>query len=318
MRDRDYSTNQEAKRQYIDRVVSAEKPKKDPHKGEKSKRGISPEEREEFFKKQALNAKKAEHPQKAMVVPFGGAHFYLQDIKNNCLDPESGFPKRKIMPQETPYKPYKESGSLWKKVGYAGLSAALALGVGSWLLSGCETPNYTLEELREKDREETNRLVEESKEDAERIKKGLVKAEVYIKGFNQNPAEWGILPMPENSYREGAGKNYKLVVGIDSLYAKEKGRTVVTMKQKGDFDLIGIRTGSGTFYGEPGKDIGVGITPDELYNLLDNNEVPFQAFGMKYDRENNTLMEICGSYRNGFFKIGKNFLYIGDKPLPKK
>jgi hypothetical protein len=113
------------------------------------------------------------------------------------------------------------------------------------------------------------------------------------------------LPIQTDSYKDDSGA---VIIPQKSLFEFGDGKIRLRIAQKGDFDLIGVKTSKGYFMGMPGENIYVELSIKEFSDLLEYKEVPLDVVGM--DMEGGCLTQ-KESYK-AFFRIEK------DKSLMKE
>ncbi|MCX6815035.1 MAG: hypothetical protein NTY20_05295 [Candidatus Aenigmarchaeota archaeon] len=205
----------------------------------------------------------------------------------------------------------------FKKWIAAGSIALAAAGIGQEIIS--KKSAHELDEARlEREKAEQDYDYIKSKMEESEVMAGILR-DIYedIKKsslgksdsdpFERNPAEWKTLPIPEGSYREGSGKSYKVIVE-KPFFVREDGEICICLKQDGYFDAIAVSTKAGVSFGLPGKEIGVIISPEELFDLLEGRRVPFSVMGIEQGVYG---LKVKGSYRGEF----SNPFISDDKPL---
>ena len=130
-----------------------------------------------------------------------------------------------------------------------------------------------------------------------------------ITGFEQDPAEFAVLGVPEGSYTEGArkkGGRYKV-----TTHVRGEEFDFIQPVLKGNADMIiRLRVGRGNFYGMPGEPIKVWLTGEEMETMKSGGEVPYQVSALSPISDPggspHPFWEIEGSFSNGRFVMEKD------------
>jgi hypothetical protein len=284
-----------AEKKHLRRVSSAKRPNHCISVG--SKGGNPNEKRTKFSQIQATE--KQNHP-KSEYMLFGGAQLNFK----NPNDKNSFFIERKIMPPEMHYK---KPNNIWKIVSGIGIGAAI--GTAALLSLGC-TSKDTVE--REKYREEywieANSIADEAKKYAEIVKNELgniekemdyLTTEAYknmiVSRIEQDPMNWEKLSMPKGAY----WKDNRRILDIGEVQiTKDKPILRIEQDAGSGTDLIGVKTGAGTFFGRPGKYIPFQLSSEEFENLRYDGYVHVEVGS--YSVENSLLV------RNGCYDLFLN------------
>jgi len=217
---------------------------------------------------------------------------------------ESGEDKPKmdnlIMERYGPKDP--ENGSSWwgkvKKYGKKPLTWAAVGVIAAGIVSTCYVKKLGEHETREHAAAKIERKIQPAAQETESLCQPKFKKLTYVSKGNEV-----ILPMPEGSHRDGARRNYKVVLPGDIQRGKDgisRVRIRQNVKPHTGVDAIGILSENGWMCGKAGEYITVELTPRELGKYMSGEGANLQVAALK--NLSDGVYQSMGSYRNLFLK----------------